>query len=495
MRVTNTMMRNNSLLNMQKNKTAYNKYLSQYNTQKKIQRPSDDPTIAVRALKYRTTLVEIDQYLVNIKDATSWMGATETCLKEVNQRLTDMSYYCTQAANGTYNEKNRKDIVTQLKQYAGYIYEQNANADYAGRYLFTGFRTDEPMLFKEPQTDTTYTINESIDINTINKYQYVYGQAEYDASSTAADYAKQASQFDTTHRVLVSYKNCDIAQNVTVSYTDANGISQTVTAVTKSISADTVYNEHLHPGANEVYFVPETGELVFGDNVYNSVRTGKDLNVQYKKTDFEKNDVKPEHYFTCTSVNNATGETSNYNSAGNQDIQYQINFSQILTVNTEGVDSIGLAVGRTINDIENLCNDLDVMENNLKTVKKYIQDCDPNDSDKLANLEELKNQITTEISLQKTVLKNSLGSAITTCQGAKDKLNVALADHGSRYKRISLTKTKLEQQKNDTNEAKSDNENADLGEAYINFSEADLLYQATLNATNKILGQSLLNFI
>ena len=495
MRVTNTMMRNNSLLNMQKNKTAYNKYLSQYNTQKKIQRPSDDPTIAVRALKYRTTLVEVDQYLVNIKDATSWMDATETCLKEVNQRLTDMSDYCTQAANGTYNEKNRKDIVTQLKQYAGYIYEQNANADYAGRYLFTGFRTDEPMLFKEPQTDTTYTINESIDINTINKYQYVYGQAEYDASSTAADYAKQASQFDTTHRVLVSYKNCDIAQNVTVSYIDANGISQTVTAVTKSISADTVYNEHLHPGANEVYFVPETGELVFGDNVYNSVRAGKDLNVQYKKTDFEKNDVKPEHYFTCTSVNNATGETSNYNSAGNQDIQYQINFSQILTVNTEGVDSIGLAVGRTINDIENLCNDLDVMENNLKTVKKYIQDCDPNDSDKLANLEELKNQITTEISLQKTVLKNSLGSAITTCQGAKDKLNVALADHGSRYKRISLTKTKLEQQKNDTNEAKSDNENADLGEAYINFSEADLLYQATLNATNKILGQSLLNFI
>ena len=62
MRVTNTMMRNNSMLNMQKNKVAYNKYLTQYNTQKKIQRPSDDPTIAARALKYRTTLAEIDQY-------------------------------------------------------------------------------------------------------------------------------------------------------------------------------------------------------------------------------------------------------------------------------------------------------------------------------------------------------------------------------------------------------------------------------------------------
>ena len=56
---------------MQKNKVAYDKYLQQYTTQKKIQRPSDDPTIAVRALKYRTTISEIDQYLKNIEDATS----------------------------------------------------------------------------------------------------------------------------------------------------------------------------------------------------------------------------------------------------------------------------------------------------------------------------------------------------------------------------------------------------------------------------------------
>ena len=80
MRVTNSMMRNNSMLNMQKNKVAYNKYLMQYNTQKKIQRPSDDPIIAAKALKYRTTLVEIDQYLKNIDDATSWMDATETVM-------------------------------------------------------------------------------------------------------------------------------------------------------------------------------------------------------------------------------------------------------------------------------------------------------------------------------------------------------------------------------------------------------------------------------
>ena len=495
MRVTNTMMRNNSMLNMQKNKVAYNKYLNQYNTQKKIQRPSDDPTIAVRALKYRTTLVEIDQYLTNIKDATSWMDATETCLKDVNGRLEDMSEYFTQAATGTYDEKDRKDIVAQLKQFSEYIYEQNANADYAGRYLFTGFRTDEPMLFEDAQTDTTYTITENIEINSISKFQYVYGQAEYDATSSADDYANQASQFATTHRVLLSYDKCDIQQEISLTYTDAAGNVQTVQAVTKSVAADTVYNEHLHPGDNEVYFVPETGELVFGDKIYDSVRAGKDLSVEYKKTDFAKHDVKPEHYFNCTSVNNATGETSKYTTAGKQDIMYQVNFSQTLNVNTEGVEAINLSIGRTINDIVNMCNDLDVMEANLKSAEKRLADCDENDTTTIAALTELKNQITTEISLQKTVLSNALGSAITTCQKSQEKLNIALADHGSRYNRMKMTKVKLEQQELDTEDAKSENEDADLGEAYINFSEADLLYQATLNATSKILGQSLLNFI
>lgn len=46
------------------------------------------------------------------------MDATETCLKAVNTKLTDMIDYCTQAATGTYNEKDRADIVTQLKQFS-----------------------------------------------------------------------------------------------------------------------------------------------------------------------------------------------------------------------------------------------------------------------------------------------------------------------------------------------------------------------------------------
>ncbi len=494
MRVTNTMMRNNSLLNMQKNKIAYNKYLQQYNTQKKIQRPSDDPTIAVRALKYRTTLVEIDQYLANIKDATSWMDATETILKDVDGVLQNMIDYFTQAANGTYESKDRADIVSNLKQYSYYIYEQDANSDYAGRYLFTGYRTDVPMLFDEAQDHITYTITENLDVGNIRRYQYVYGGAEYDPDSTADDYAQDASNFQTTHRIMISYDNCD-EKDIVLTYKDKDGNDKTLTPITKKIEDDTVYNEHLHPEEDEVFYIPETGELIFGDKVYDDVRAGSDLTAVYDKTSFAEKDVRPQHYFSCETKDNNTGETAKYTNAGSQKLNYQINFSQTLTVNTEGCNAISLSTKRCINDITNLCNEIDIMEKNLASVEKRISDCDEGDTTTLANLNELKEQISTQITLQKTVLTNALSAGITTCQEAQKFLNVAWAEHGARDNRMEMTKNKLETQRIDTDEAKSENENADLGEAYVHFTEADLLYQATLGATSKILGQSLLNFI
>ncbi len=561
MRVTNGMMRTNSMLNMQRNKVMYDKYLQQYNTQKKIQRPSDDPTIAVRALKYRTTLTEIEQYKRNIDDATSWMDATETALKDVDAVMDNMVQYVTQAATGTVNAKDRADINKQLDQYAQYIYEQDLNSDYAGRYIFTGYRTDSALLFDKAQDNVLYTIHEQLDITDIRKYDYVYGRAEIGDAKTAMDYANEAPQFLSTNRILVSYQDLvdtyddtsfktefkklkddgtsealDVTQknasadgksaaaNTTVNdvtgpyitYKDKDGNEFIKQVKIKKVADDETgtppgkYNEHLKPEDYDVYLVPETGELVFGDKIYDEIRGGSDLSITYQKKSFDKNDIKPEHYFVCESTDD-NGVESRYNAdkshLGNtdlfdnytnapQEIQYQINFSQTIQVNTEGYKAVGAITGRSIEDIKNSCNELDVIEIRMSEVDKRIGDLDPEkDKDKIAALTELKTQLQTQMDLQKSVLVKSLGAMITTIQKSKDKINVALADHGSRYNRMLMTEKKIDELQIDTEQAKSDNEDADLGEAYINFTESNLLYQATLNATSKVLGQSLLDFI
>ena len=102
MRVTNTMMQNNALINMNKNKEYYNKYLEQYTTQKKIQKASDDPMIAVRSLKFRTNITEITQYIdSNIKDAQSWMSATEDAMTQVNTIYQQVMHSNKQYCNDT----------------------------------------------------------------------------------------------------------------------------------------------------------------------------------------------------------------------------------------------------------------------------------------------------------------------------------------------------------------------------------------------------------
>ena len=56
MRVTNNMIMSNTKININGNKTNVNTLNNQMTSQKKISRPSDDPVIAIRALRLRSKM-------------------------------------------------------------------------------------------------------------------------------------------------------------------------------------------------------------------------------------------------------------------------------------------------------------------------------------------------------------------------------------------------------------------------------------------------------
>lgn len=83
MRVTNQMMINSSIANIQANKNQINTMDTQLSTQKKINKPSDDPIIAIRALRLRSSLDQVTQYVnKNIPDASSWLSVTQDALAQ-----------------------------------------------------------------------------------------------------------------------------------------------------------------------------------------------------------------------------------------------------------------------------------------------------------------------------------------------------------------------------------------------------------------------------
>ena len=54
MRVTNNMMLRNTTSNINNNKYSVNSLNNQMSSQKKISRPSEDPVVAIRALRLRS---------------------------------------------------------------------------------------------------------------------------------------------------------------------------------------------------------------------------------------------------------------------------------------------------------------------------------------------------------------------------------------------------------------------------------------------------------
>ena len=83
MRITNQMISNNSLRNMQKTMANVDNRTTQMETGKKITKASEDPVVAVRALKLRTMVTQLEQYKdKNIGDAESWLKITTTSLDD-----------------------------------------------------------------------------------------------------------------------------------------------------------------------------------------------------------------------------------------------------------------------------------------------------------------------------------------------------------------------------------------------------------------------------
>ena len=56
MRVTNNMMLRNTTSNINNNKYSVNSLNNQMSSQKKISRPSEDPVVAIRALRLRSNI-------------------------------------------------------------------------------------------------------------------------------------------------------------------------------------------------------------------------------------------------------------------------------------------------------------------------------------------------------------------------------------------------------------------------------------------------------
>ncbi|MCI6655059.1 MAG: hypothetical protein MSH21_07400 [Clostridium sp.] len=518
MRVTNSMISNSASAHITNAKNSLLKYSEQYTTQKKIQRPSDDPTVAVRSLKLRTTYSQLTQYAEkNVKDAMSWMNTTETALSNISKKFDNMKSYLNQGANDYLKADDRKSVLTTLQQYVNSIFEDEANTDYSGRYVFTGYRTDTSLLFPENTDKLSYQIKENFSYDSFDNITVITGGANYDSTiANGQQYTDKTAKKNEVYQLRLAYDNCSkdaFAQagtngtSIAISLKDKDGkVVETYAATgyngtpaaTKTIttmkSTDKTPKDAYDVADDEVRYLYDTGEILIGKAVYSNIQKAQaDFSVTYVKNDFEKNDIRPEMYFKCTAYDSVNNKTTDYADPSNQEIEYEINYSQNIIVNTQAKDAISTDIYRMVDYISKTVKYVDEVETKIDEVDKMISNT--TDKDKLATLNSLKTSLEIERDLRSKVMTDAFGMGLTMIDEAGQKVSVATSELGAKYNRAQLTYNKLLDEQTDSEDKLSENEDVSLTDVYINLTQADNLYQASLSATAKILGNSLLNYI
>lgn len=215
MRITTKMMQNTSLRNLNINKARQEKLTNQMSTGKNITRPSDDPVIAIRALKLNSSLDKIDQYYEkNAADAASWLELTDAAISTVNGILSnDIKANINQICNSYMKVKDREAVILSLTNAVKEIYS-TGNADSAGRSLFTGYRTDMPLTMKSDKVEknviTEQLTNAAIDKKTFVRTGSLKSINEGNFMSDDKDTTEYKVSTDDIYRIRLAYGEVDI---------------------------------------------------------------------------------------------------------------------------------------------------------------------------------------------------------------------------------------------------------------------------------------------
>ncbi len=550
MRITNKIMQRNSLSNINSNKELQDMLTTQMSTQKKINRASDDPVIAIRALRLRSNVTEVTQYYSkNIPDADSWLQVTEDALKNTSTIVTKMIEQATRGSNGDLTSDDRKIIIEQLKALGDEVYK-TGDASYAGRYVFTGYRTDTSLSFQEPSKNVTYQLTEQLDRTAIDTFTYVdsskingWTASNFDDASIS-DANESHIQTSQCYRLRLAYSDVDqkpdgssgvLDSLGSITYTDNVGVTHTINTPSISYTDDATGNEvtvgvtksglstdptMYQVGDNEINLITDTGELIIGKDLYAKLMSTKDdpttagvsegeIKVNYSKTNFTADDLRPEHYYACRATEWNTDAAGNnvlpvykeimYNEdylkgiVDKQSIEYDVGFNQTIRVNSTADESYNLGIGREVDDLVAALQKVQNLEDIKTGIEKKISQT-TNDAD----LEILNNQLvaaTKALDYEKNVCQKRFEKGITSFQKYLDDTSLAITNVGTRSSKLELIKGRMQNQKTTFETLKSENEDIDITEVAIQLSSSEMTYQAALTATGKIIQNTLLNYI
>ena len=527
MRVTNGMIINTTINGLYTNMNTLNKTYAKMVSGKKIQTVSDDPIIAGRALKLTTNVLETSQYERNVKEAQSWTDVTDASLANIESILVNkVREKFVQGSTGTNNKENKESIRTQVEQLWKQIQDE-ANGTYAGRYVFCGYKTSQPMVLTsdykieasgmEIKRDTmlgsnstmksgsNIAIGSKISVGSkLGTGTKIYGKCTLGSGAVL-------SQTDATNLLKVSYNET----NDTCSFTEAKTLEEG-----KELTSSEV-NElnsvlHLTPpieaDADGNYKVPAGGVTIPANTAVSNKLSKSLLGVGGSiVTSSGTSTVK---FTTTKPFKDIIGAGANYTLSGEaivgagsvfegnivtngdtvlaansvlkegtrltadstlgkgtlnpeiigkidgQNIEYEIGTNSSMAVNVEGLDKVMVRISECFNEVF------------LKLDEALV--------DESITKEDLNLMFTGKIKELDSILGD---------------ISEISSNLGSRQNRLDYVESRLSDQKMSFKTLLTSTEDVDIEEVYTDFNVQYATYQSALQATSKIITNTLADYL
>ncbi len=145
MRVTQMMLSTSSLRHINQGYNRLATIQDQLATGKKITRASQDPVVAMKGMRYRTQVTEVEQFKRNLSEAYNWMETADAALDQGTETLRRIRELATQAANDSYNAEERANIAKEIQQLRDHL-QSLGNTKNSNKYIFNGTDTTNPPV-------------------------------------------------------------------------------------------------------------------------------------------------------------------------------------------------------------------------------------------------------------------------------------------------------------------------------------------------------------
>ncbi len=141
MRITDRILQNNFTVNLSLASERLYERETRVLTNKKINKPSDNPVDTMVALSLRTKISQIDQYKRNISRTQTLLQNTETVVGELNDLFDRVNTLTIQGSSDNYSQADKESISYEVNQIIEQIFNLSNNRS-ESTYTFAGTNND-----------------------------------------------------------------------------------------------------------------------------------------------------------------------------------------------------------------------------------------------------------------------------------------------------------------------------------------------------------------